>query len=560
MNLFRLSKIFFFFSFVSIFVFCSASYGQSSRNGVLEITGWLLNDDDEPIRRADVAVYHGHERVVEDRTNRRGRFRFDLAVDRNYVAVFSAEGYVTKRISFNTGLPNDFSGFNAFYFEFLVELFPSVRGVDYTLLETPYIEITYMPEMQEFFFDEYKAKPVLAQVEQIKHNTYEMIDLIEDYNDIIAEADKYFANNDEANAIKLYNEALSIFPDEEHPKNRLREMFAYEEPGEDEILASEDGLKKLEDTDYTFKDEIDDNIIAGLAGDKDFYNTDDIKSADKETLSETNDRLAIAEESRAEMSENLYEEIAYIEPTKDIVSEVPSFDGDNFQTYFGFASYLLNDEAEEVLDYAISQLKSNPDLNIILYGHTDIRGNPLFNFYLSQLRAHTAYRYCIDRGIDPGRIITLSYGQNNLAVKNARKESEHRKNRRVEINLVDHDGFTQIASNIRTESYMKLNNLKAESNFSEDVEFMVQFIASYIPVGTSFFHRILSEYKDTDIIYYYDNDKLHRYLIGSYSTVEEATNAAFKLHGLGYQAYVVAFENGERISVSRALMLQGNAN
>ena len=590
MHLFRSTKIIFVCLFSTLYLLCFNSYGQSPKGGVLEITGWLLNDDDEPLRKADVFVYDGSLRIVEETTNRRGRFTFDLPVDRNYVAVFTADGHATKRISFNTGLPNDFSGFNAFYFEFLVELFPKAPGVDYSLLETPYIEIAYLPETQEFFFEESKARHALAQVEQIKDQTYEMLDLIDDFNEVVSDADKHYANNDYDNAIKLYNEALSIFPDEEHPKNRLMDMLAYEEPVDttegyedsdtlaseeddvqafkefEDLLAYEDMRQNFDEITEVAKDEneitkdnkVEDITKAFVSDDSDII-TENIIDEIKNAVEPVDDYYT---ETQNEIHEEIAESVVKAEEIKiadSSVSETKIFDTNQVLAYFGFASYILNDDAEEVLDYTVSKLKNNPDLNLIMLGHADQRGNPLFNFYLSQLRAHNAYNYCIDRGIDPDRIITLAHGQNNLAVTNARKEAEHRKNRRVEALLVDQNDFDQIAGNIRKESYKHLNNLNANNDFSDDVEYMVQFIASYVPVGTSFFNKILTEYEKNDIIYYYDNDKLHRYLIGSYSTVEDATNAALILHELGYKSYVVAFDNGERVSVSRALMLQGNA-
>ncbi len=570
-----------------LFPFFQEVIAQNNRDGVLEITGWLLNDNDEVIKRGDVRVYDElGNLIVQKKSNKKGRFGFDLPIDRNYTAEFISPGYVTKKISFNTKLPNDFKGFNAFYFEFLVELFPFSPDVNYALLETPYIEIVYIKDKKEFFFEEAISRPMLAEIEQLKEQTYEMIQKRIDYNTILSEADVALGIKDYENAINLYREALDLFVKEQYPREQLESILAIHTPKDDEIIAFLNTFDNTKDEVIAINEEKSDEntykndnpIIEPITDNnkstsESFANNTDVitDSYNDYNIDDDYDENEVENETSdyqiAEISPNLDREQLRNNETKpnELTSnkdKLPeySFTSDRLIAYFDFANYVLDEGSIKTIEQAITYLKNNPESNLIIYGHTDLRGQPLFNFYLSQLRAHTAYEYCLKNGITSDRVIPMAYGQSRPFIKSAQKESEHKLNRRIEMEFVNNSDFAKLLANTSRQTYRYLNNLKAEKNFSEGIEFMVQFIASKNPVGYSYFHSIITDFKETDIIYYYDIDNLHRYLIGSYSSIEDVRNAAFKLRNLGYDTYIVAFADGKRISVAEARIMLGQAN
>ena len=61
-----------------------------------------------------------------------------------------------------------------------------------------------------------------------------------------------------------------------------------------------------------------------------------------------------------------------------------------------------------------------------------------------------------------------------------------------------------------------------------------------------------------DILYYYDRDRFHRYSVGTFRQLNQAMDVHRRLRELGFDAFVVAFRNGERISLSEANQLLEN--
>jgi outer membrane protein OmpA-like peptidoglycan-associated protein len=77
----------------------------------------------------------------------------------------------------------------------------------------------------------------------------------------------------------------------------------------------------------------------------------------------------------------------------------------------------------------------NTNFKVILKGHTDDVGDPAANVKLSQDRVDSVINYLIGRGIDPGRLTGLGYGDKVPIADNDTPEGRQ-KNRRVEFEIV----------------------------------------------------------------------------------------------------------------------------
>lgn len=89
----------------------------------------------------------------------------------------------------------------------------------------------------------------------------------------------------------------------------------------------------------------------------------------------------------------------------------------------------------EILDQVGAVMKSNPDIRIVIEGHTDNVGNAANNLKLSDDRANSVRTALIERGVDPGRMEALGYGQSKPIASNKTKKGRAT-NRRVEFNIV----------------------------------------------------------------------------------------------------------------------------
>ncbi|HEX3047955.1 MAG TPA: OmpA family protein [Bacillota bacterium] len=84
------------------------------------------------------------------------------------------------------------------------------------------------------------------------------------------------------------------------------------------------------------------------------------------------------------------------------------------------------------LDYNLTILNSNPNLYILIGGHTDERGSEQYNLRLSTRRAEAIKQYLIERGIAQERITIYAYGK-DYPVKTGHEEIAWKVNRRTDI-------------------------------------------------------------------------------------------------------------------------------
>lgn len=81
-------------------------------------------------------------------------------------------------------------------------------------------------------------------------------------------------------------------------------------------------------------------------------------------------------------------------------------------------------------------LRTDPDRNVVVEGHTDSTGSEAYNRDLSQRRAFAVEDFLISQGVDPRRIISRGYGQQYPVATNE-TSAGRQQNRRVEIVVLD---------------------------------------------------------------------------------------------------------------------------
>lgn len=130
--------------------------------------------------------------------------------------------------------------------------------------------------------------------------------------------------------------------------------------------------------------------------------------------------------------------------------------------YYDFGKWDLKSQSKEELDKVVTMMADNPKAKIELGAHTDSRGSEFDNLNLSRLRAQSAVRYLINRGVPKNKIIAKGYGESELINQCsdgvACSEEEHLLNRRTELKILsleDGVGFKKSLAEMKREEQME---------------------------------------------------------------------------------------------------------
>lgn len=80
--------------------------------------------------------------------------------------------------------------------------------------------------------------------------------------------------------------------------------------------------------------------------------------------------------------------------------------------HFNFDEYTLTPKGKAILDQHVEALTMEPDVSLIIQGHTSAKGTLDYNQVLSEKRAQTVKDYLVNSGkINPDRLTTVGYGE-----------------------------------------------------------------------------------------------------------------------------------------------------
>ncbi len=79
--------------------------------------------------------------------------------------------------------------------------------------------------------------------------------------------------------------------------------------------------------------------------------------------------------------------------------------------YFDFDKSNIREDQVSRIETNGAFLKDNMGANIIIQGNCDERGTQEYNMALGERRAQSARKYLTDLGVDAGRVMTISYGE-----------------------------------------------------------------------------------------------------------------------------------------------------
>ena len=95
-----------------------------------------------------------------------GKFNYILEANKDYTFSFSQDGYVTKKITFNTTIPGERASEGFAPFEFQVTLFKQYEGVNFVVFNQPVGKIKYSEELADFDYDTDYSKSIQQRLEE----------------------------------------------------------------------------------------------------------------------------------------------------------------------------------------------------------------------------------------------------------------------------------------------------------------------------------------------------------------------------------------------------------
>lgn len=116
----------------------------------------------------------------------------------------------------------------------------------------------------------------------------------------------------------------------------------------------------------------------------------------------------------------------------------------NSAILFGFDQSDLTANAKNSLDDLVTILKDYPDTDIEIQGHTDSSGSEEYNQKLSVRRAASVGNYLSARGVSPGRLVMVGYGETAPEYPNT-TDVNMALNRRVEFLITANEKMQQEA-------------------------------------------------------------------------------------------------------------------
>lgn len=102
---------------------------------------------------------------------------------------------------------------------------------------------------------------------------------------------------------------------------------------------------------------------------------------------------------------------------------------------FEFNSYSLLNNADNTLNTLLNYLKDNPEIKLLISGHTDDVGTDGYNLELSINRARSVYNWLVKNGIESNRLRFTGFGK-SFPLHKETEEQFRALNRRVEVKII----------------------------------------------------------------------------------------------------------------------------
>jgi hypothetical protein len=142
-------------------------FAQDQPERFLEVKG-ISELEMQPLSKATANLYEGTNKIKSVQTGNDGSFSFKLEINKEYTVEIEKDGLVSKRISFNTTMPDEENG--AWISEFSMGLIKYCEGVDYSVLKNPVDKVKLDLQRRHYVSDKDYVKTMNTRLESILMN------------------------------------------------------------------------------------------------------------------------------------------------------------------------------------------------------------------------------------------------------------------------------------------------------------------------------------------------------------------------------------------------------
>ncbi len=311
----------------------------------------------------------------------------------------------SDRLYFASDRKESFGGYDIFYVPFNDGSFGKVKQVEH--INSPYSEVFPFVQNGTLYFTSNNPENSFGALDLFFLDEDQVVNLGEPFNSpfddlaIMFDTDStgYFSTNrfsrgqkDDVKFFQIFQEEPE-FPTVEETKEDVAESEPVSSPHKGNEQKSEE--EKLD---------LDEEIKTSYQ-----------KEIDKEEISE--DPIVEKEVTKTEI------------PDKIVISDNES------HVNFAFDKYVIKEDFHEMLNDIAVVSKDNPDLFILISGHTDNIGSREYNLKLSEKRAQEVKKYLVMRGVNSVKII-VEYHAFDKPVASNETEEGRAKNRRTEVSFL----------------------------------------------------------------------------------------------------------------------------
>ncbi|NBC83620.1 MAG: tetratricopeptide repeat protein [Bacteroidetes bacterium] len=176
----------------------------------------------EPLNNANIELFKNGSLDKSLSTPRNGEFKFLLELNNEYVIKVSKKGFVSKKIMFNTDVPDGTEG--KWINEFAIGLLDPCEGVDYHLLEKPVDKIYYHERKNQFVSNRSYTMEISGKMEMLVYDIEQC--LYKKYDELIDKADRLFNAGKYREARQQYMLATQADPYDRYPQKKIEEIDA----------------------------------------------------------------------------------------------------------------------------------------------------------------------------------------------------------------------------------------------------------------------------------------------------------------------------------------------